>query len=105
MDRPRESLLDPLFSGGPATPPPPPCRDIPSPDLGSDEEKCRVDAVEELGERDRVVTGATSAMTPAKGAATQFVAKGSAESTLVTRTTRTRTRILTMGEKNNTDLF
>jgi hypothetical protein len=40
MNRPRESLLtlfDPLFSGDPATPPPP-CRDIPSPDLGSDKE-------------------------------------------------------------------
>ena len=41
MNRPRESLLtlfDPLFSGDPATPPPPPCRDVPSPDLGSDKE-------------------------------------------------------------------
>src|SRR6266849_7122669 len=41
MNRPRESLLtlfDPLFSGDPETPPPPPCRDVPSPDLGSDKE-------------------------------------------------------------------
>ncbi|KAF8492567.1 hypothetical protein F5888DRAFT_1728674 [Russula emetica] len=41
MNRPRESLLtlfDPLFSGGRATPPPLPCRDVPSPDLGSDKE-------------------------------------------------------------------
>src|SRR6267154_5437909 len=41
MNRPRESLLtlfDPLFSGDPATPPPPPCRDVSSPDLGSDKE-------------------------------------------------------------------
>ncbi|KAI0289718.1 hypothetical protein BC826DRAFT_1030083 [Russula brevipes] len=39
MNRPRESLLtlfDPLFSGGPTTPPS--CRDVPSPDLGSDKE-------------------------------------------------------------------
>ena len=39
MNRPRESLLtlfDPLYSGEPTTPPP--CRDIPSPDLGSDKE-------------------------------------------------------------------
>src|SRR6267142_2085970 len=39
MNRPRESLLtlfDPLFSGDPTTPPP--CRDVPSPDLGSDKE-------------------------------------------------------------------
>ena len=39
MNRPRESLLtlfDPLFSADPTTPPP--CRDAPSPDLGSDKE-------------------------------------------------------------------
>ncbi|KAI9511911.1 hypothetical protein F5148DRAFT_1167368 [Russula earlei] len=39
MNRPRESLLtlfDPLFSGDSKTPPP--CRDVPSPDLGSDKE-------------------------------------------------------------------
>ena len=39
MNHPRESLLtlfDPLFSGDAMTPPP--CRDVPSPDLGSDKE-------------------------------------------------------------------
>jgi hypothetical protein len=110
MNRPRESLLtlfDPLFSGDPATPPP--CRDVPSPDLGSDKENAAPSA---SGASDNSITLTkffNRIYTRPKAQLPRSLPKGQlidvGDANVSDDDDMTLTRILTIGEENNMRLL